>query len=146
MTATEFTVLQQEVSADEGVRRDLYDDATGKPIRRGDTVVGTPTIGVGINLLNGLTTDEVMTLFRRRLATVLTRVSATYPWFAALSPARQRVIVNVAYNVGVDGLGRFPRMLAALEAGDYATAAAEVLDSHLAPARAKRLHDALLAG
>jgi len=46
-----------------------------------------------------------------------------------LSPARQLVLINMAYNLGVEGLYEFKDMWAAIEAGNFDLAAAEMLDS-----------------
>lgn len=43
--------------------------------------------------------------------------------------ARWGVLVEMAYNLGEHGLRGFERMWAALRAGDYATAADEIIDS-----------------
>lgn len=63
-------------------------------------------------------------------------------WFSSLSDVRQRAIINMAFQLGVSGLLKFKKMLAALEAGDFETASKEALDSKWAqqtPARAGRI-------
>jgi hypothetical protein len=50
------------ISLHEGVKYRVYDDANGKEIKAGDTLVGHPTIGVGRNVASdglGLTIDEI---------------------------------------------------------------------------------------
>lgn len=64
------------------------------------------------------------------------------PQLAGLSEPRQAVLVCMAYQMGVEGLLAFKKMLAATERGDYATAAAEMLNSRWArqtPVRAQRM-------
>ena len=39
--------VADQLKRHEGVRLAVYDDATGKPVHAGDTLVGHPTIGVG---------------------------------------------------------------------------------------------------
>ena len=51
------------------------------------------------------------------------------PWWTGLDDVRQMVLVNMAYNMGVDGLMEFKKMLAALRAGNDNTAADEMLNS-----------------
>jgi lysozyme len=46
-----------------------------------------------------------------------------------LTPARQDVIVNMAYNLGLAGLGKVSRMWSALGDGNYDLAATEMLNS-----------------
>jgi lysozyme len=46
-----------------------------------------------------------------------------------LTPLRQNVIINMAYNLGLEGIGKFRRMWTAIDAGDYNLAADEMLNS-----------------
>ena len=46
-----------------------------------------------------------------------------------LNATRRDVLVEMVYQLGAKGVLKFKRMLAALEAGDYETAADEMLDS-----------------
>lgn len=50
-------------------------------------------------------------------------------WSAGLPDAIQGVLVDMAFNMGTGKLRGFRRMLAALEAKDYARAADEMRDS-----------------
>ena len=65
-----------------------------------------------------------------------------FPWLSDQPEDVQRALGNMAYQLGVAGVGNFKNMLAALEAGDRQHAAREALDSrwaHQTPARAKRV-------
>lgn len=71
------------------------------------------------------------------------------PWWRKLCDVRQDVLVQMAFQMGVDGVAAFHGMLAAAEGGDYAEAAQHMLDSLWArqtPARAKRLADLMKTG
>lgn len=46
-----------------------------------------------------------------------------------LSEDRKAVLIDMGYNLGINGLYDFKKMWAALEIGDYETAAKEMLDS-----------------
>lgn len=46
-------------------------------------------------------------------------LDAQYPWFRTLDPVRQSAFVNLAFNLGVDGLGMFHNTLAAAARGDW---------------------------
>jgi lysozyme len=48
-------------------------------------------------------------------------------WGAPLDPVRQDVLVNIAYNVGVEGLEHWPNTLAHVEYGEYDLAANDLL-------------------
>lgn len=65
-----------------------------------------------------------------------------YPWLNDQPGRVQRAVGNMAYQLGVTGVGNFTKMLNALESGDRKTAAIEALDSKWAtqtPERAKRV-------
>ena len=49
--------------------------------------------------------------------------------FGALTPARQMVLVGMSFNLGVNRLGGFSKMLEALAHGNYQEAAAQMKDS-----------------
>ena len=49
-----------------------------------------------------------------------------------LSPLRQEVLINLAFNLGLPRLKAFRKMNAAIRAGDWAAAAAQMLDSKAA--------------
>lgn len=58
--------------------------------------------------------------------------------FSGLDGPRKGVIVNMAFNLGRKRLSQFHQFLAAVDIGDYATAAAEMLDSKWAKQVGKR--------
>ena len=65
-----------------------------------------------------------------------------YPWLNDQPEQVQRAVANMAYQLGVNGVGNFTKMLNALESGDRETAAIEALDSKWAiqtPERAERV-------
>ena len=138
--------LKQLIS-DEGVRLTVYDDATGLPIVPGTRVIGHPTIGIGRALdVRGITAAETAYLLNNDMLDFTKSLLATYPWFARLTPTRQDVLTNMAFNLGPTGFAGFRKMLAALVAGDYFKAAEEILDSKAArqlPARYERLANAM---
>lgn len=102
-----------------------------KPYR--DTV-GKLTIGYGRNLEDaGLSPEEAEVLLRNDLfrceAELREALGETYE---ALSPARKAALLDMIYNLGKTRFLGFKKMIAALKAGDFARAAAEMLDSRWA--------------
>lgn len=70
------------------------------------------------------------------------RLTAREPWLLELPEKIQRALGNMTYQLGVDGLLEFKKMLAALKSGDYRMARVEGFDSRWAkqtPNRAKRV-------
>lgn len=60
------------------------------------------------------------------------------PFWRDLDPLRQRVVLNMAFNLGVGSLMGFKRFLQTLRASDYALASIEMLDSKWARQVGKR--------
>lgn len=104
----------------------LHEGLKLKPYR--DTV-GKLTIGIGRNLDDkGISEDEALFLLRNDI-TEVREALGKYDWFTALDPVRQKVLIDMAFNLGVAGLLGFKQMIAALERGDYLVAAAEMVNS-----------------
>jgi lysozyme len=117
-----------------------------KPYR---CTAGKLTIGVGRNLDDkGITQDEALFLLRNDIATVTTQLQK-YDWYINVDPIRRKVLIDMAYNLGITGLLQFRRMIAALERGDYEGAADQMLDSRWAEQvgmRATRLAEMMRSG
>lgn len=60
------------------------------------------------------------------------------PWWRQLSEVRQRVLINMCFNLGIRGLLGFKNTLAAMKAGDYDRAAKAMLNSKWAKQVGKR--------
>ena len=71
------------------------------------------------------------------------------PWLIDQPGAVQRAVANMAYQLGVNGVGNFAKMLSALKSGDRQTAEREALNSKWAkqtPARANRVATMMRGG
>lgn len=110
--------MKLELRQDEGLRL--------KPYR---CTAGRLTIGVGINLDEGITEDEADYLLASRIRRAEAELDRALPWWRGLSDARQRALVNMAFNLGLPRLLGFKGMLGALEAGDWNEAARQALNS-----------------
>jgi lysozyme len=135
--------IASELLADESFRAFVYDDATGKPITEGSVLIGNPTIGIG-RCLNkkGITKAEAEILLSNDLDEITADLSKLLPVFATLDEPRSRVLVEMAFNMGVTNLLGFRDMLSAIEQEDYQSASVHMLDSTWAKqvgARAVRL-------
>lgn len=118
-----MTDLLDAVTAD--LRRD-----EGEVLRPYKDTVGKLTIGVGRNLDDvGISADESAYLLRNDIRKVIDGLDDKLPWWRSLSLNRQRVVVSMAFNLGMGGLLTFKNTLAAMKAGDYPRAAAGMLDS-----------------
>lgn len=110
---------------------------------------GFLTIGYGLNLDAGITTVEAEWLLAHRVRHVECAVAGALSWWSRLDEVRRGVLVALAYQAGVEGLLKFRATLAAVERGDYDTAARQMLRSKWAtqtPARAARTAEAMRTG
>lgn len=130
--------LMAELERDEAVRLFPYDSATGHPIGPGSVVVGTVTVGIGRDLnTHGLTRPESLYLAANNVDEACARLNQI-PWFKVLDPVRKRVLVEMSFNMGVDGVLKFQNMVIALRARNWKQASADMLDSKWAKQVGKR--------
>jgi len=123
--------IADQLKRHEGVRLAVYDDATGKPVKQGDTLQGHPTIGVGRLLTGdrGLTTAEIEMLLANDIDVVIDELNREIPWWNEMNEARQACMINLCFNLGWPRLKGFKNMLLAAEGGLYEIAADEMVDS-----------------
>lgn len=105
--------------------------------------LGIQTIGYGRAIGRiGITEDEAELLLEHDIQRAISDLDFACSWWRNLDDARQGALAELCFQLGLDGLLNFRRMLDALRTGDYATAAAELLASKYAtqvPDRAHRL-------
>lgn len=111
--------LASELRRDEGVRLKPYRDS-----------VGILTIGVGRNLEDvGISEAEAATMLQNDIDKVILQLDARLPAWKTLDDPRQRVLANMAFNMGVDRLLKFHDTLGKVFTGHYKEAAEAMLDS-----------------
>ncbi len=161
-----ISTIEAQLVLHEGLRTDLY-HCPG----------GYLTIGVGRNLeARGLSKEEQAHMFgetglshneiiERFKAEGISKEHALYllasdiaickndlqsfAWFDELDPIRQKVMIDMRFNLGATGFRQFRRMIKALEIGDYSKAAAEMRDSkwyHQVNVRSRRLVKMMITG
>jgi lysozyme len=137
------TELSRQLKGDEGVKPCVYQDH-----------LGFWTIGVG-RLVDGrkkgagLRPDEITYLLNNDIDDRINALTKALPWFQDLDDARKGVLLNMAFQLGTEGLLGFERTLALIRDGKYENAAAAMLQSKWAqqtPARAKRMADQMRSG
>lgn len=143
--------LTASLKSHEALRRVVYDDATGDPIKPGTLVRGHPTIGWGRALDTcGVTEQEASYLLANNIALAVSEVTAALPWVASLDDVRARVLLEMAFQMGVAGLLEFHDTLRCVQSGQYSVAATAMLDSEWAreqaPARAEVLAQMMRTG
>ncbi len=114
--------LISQLKVHEGVRDKVYLDTEG-----------IETIGVGRNLKDkGLSEDEIDYLLQNDISEFSSGVQNTWSWWDNLDDVRQRVVVDMAFNMGLAGLSKFKKTLGHIEDGEYEKAASEMLNSRWA--------------
>jgi lysozyme len=126
-----FDYLHRAVVPEEGHRQFPYDDKTGHTIKLGTG--GNVSIGEGRNLSGvGLREDEILYLYTNDANHAWDSLFAALPWAAKLTRQRIRVLFDLAFNMGIDGLLEFKNMLANIEAANYTQAGDELMASKYA--------------
>ena len=111
--------MKAELIRDEGLKLKPYRDTVAKL-----------TIGVGRNLDDvGISEAEAAFLLESDIARTSKALDAALPWWTTLSEERQRVLLNMAFNMGIQGLLGFKNTLAAIQAGKFEDAANGMLAS-----------------
>lgn len=142
---TNDKTLIAELRRDEGVSYVPYKDT-----------VGIQTVGVGHNLqacpldyVYPLNDTQVNLILAEDLYLVFNGLDKNLPWWRGLTYARQRVLANMAFNIGIAGLMGFRNTLLYVQNGEYEKAHNGMLDSKWAKqvgARANRLADMMVQG
>lgn len=114
-------LLIARLPKEEGEELLPYDDATSLPVR---APVGNLSWGRGYNLMK-CGSPALFDVIDAELVGAIEEQLLAYPWYIALSPVRQSVVLDIAYNEGVTGLLHFPHMIVALQSCNWARAAAE---------------------
>ena len=135
--------LTRQLRSDEGEKKQAYQDH-----------LGFWTIGVG-RLIDarkpgsGLRPSEISFLLNNDIDDRIEQLTRRLSWFQDLDSVRQAALLNMSFQLGVDGLLGFKNTLKLVEQGDYESAAKNMLLSRWAeqtPARAKRMADQMRTG
>ncbi len=115
--------LLPDLQTEEGLRLTAYPDplSHGAPWTIGYGHTGGVTPGEKI------TTDDATALEAADVQRVEAGLDASIPWWRGLNPARQDVIVDMAFNLGVAKLTGFQTFLRLVRTGDYHGAAQDGL-------------------
>lgn len=116
--------LREELSRDEGREKFLYKDSVGKW-----------TVGVGWNIDDkGLPENIIDQLLDIGISEAESDLNVLYPRWKELEVDKQRVLLNMSFNMGRNVFSKFKKFWAALnqDVPDYIEAAKEGLDSRWA--------------
>ena len=113
-----MTDLHAQLVRHEGLRLKPYTDTVGKL-----------TIGVGRNLTDkGISEATAYQMLDEDIDEAVADL-AIFPWFAGLDAVRQRVLVDMRFNLGPSRFRQFRQTLAAVAHGEYVKASDQMLKS-----------------
>jgi lysozyme len=113
------TKLAEQLKKHEGLRLKPYTDTVGKL-----------TLGIGRNLEDkGITEQEALFMLNNDVDYFYGQLNKKLTWFKSLDDARQNVLINMAFNLGVAGLLSFKNTLRLVSVGHFHEAAEEMLNS-----------------
>lgn len=127
-----------KIAFEEGFKSKMYQCTEGKN-----------TIGIGFNLDAIEMPKSVAYFWAQLIVDDLVEDLHEEDWFGPLDYNRRVVVVDMAYQLGLNGMLKFNRMITALKNQAWKTASNELLDSKYArqtPARANRNAQILLTG
>lgn len=88
------------------------------------------TIGVGRNLTDvGISMEESDIMLDNDIDKCIAQLTFEFPWFLALDEIRQRVLIDMCFNLGLGGLLTFHNTLGLIEKGNYKEASNHMLRS-----------------
>lgn len=139
--------LREQLKSDEGSvtnggKHVVYDDH-----------LGYATIGYG-RLVDrrkggGITDEEADYLLDNDITSRINEMRSRFPGFNKYNEPRQAALINMSFQLGVNGVLGFKKMVAAMESGLFNKAAEEALDSLWAkqtPKRAQRIAEQIRTG
>ena len=104
---------------EEGLRLKPYTDTVGKV-----------TIGYGRNLTDkGITEIEAIDLLRHDVEETLSMLPYAIPYLLTMNEVRQRILADMAFNMGISTLLTFKKMLTYVKLSEYDLAANEMENS-----------------
>ena len=125
----------------------LHEGVEHKPYK---CTAGYLTIGVGRNIEErGLSDDEIDYILSNDVNIATDELVESFDWYADLDPIRQRVVIDMVFNLGMPRFKQFKNMITAIETGDYVQASIEMMDSRWAEQvglRASRLAEMMETG
>lgn len=112
--------VKDKIKEHEGFRDRPYDDH-----------LGNLTIGYG-TLIEKIPEELANVMFEFWFNKGIEELRDSFPWFYSAPRNIVEALINMHYNMGINRLKQFKKMLAAMEVKDYDVAATEALDSRWA--------------
>ena len=121
--------LREEIEYDEGNVEKIYLDHLGLPTFGIGHLVREEDPEYGWEVGTEVSNDRCVEAFNEDIKTVVSDCYKLYPDFDDLPEEAQRIIANMMFNMGRPRLSKFKGMKRGVDARDWMTAAAEMVDS-----------------
>jgi lysozyme len=122
MTPADLAALAKPHTAQfEGCRLSPYQDAGGV------WTCGYGATGLGVHPGIAWTQEQADNRLEADLTSTASRLLEGAPWIATIDPVRASVLVDIAFNVGVQGLLHWPKTLGHFAAQNWPAAANDLL-------------------
>ena len=135
----DFKELIDRLKINEGYRAKVY-----------KCTEGYDTIGYGFAIKDlELTEEEATLLLANRVAKKHLEISKRFDWYDSMPAEVQGVIIEMCYQLGVNGFSKFKKTIKLLSNRNFAKASTEMLDSLWAkqtPNRALKLSNIVKEG
>lgn len=139
--------LTLQLRIDEGNELNVYPDSEGEPTigngrcltTKGLTKEECDCLNLGTYEKNaviaklevrGITQEEADYLLSNDIDFFSSQLSKRISWFNKLPETAKIVLINMCFNLGVDGLLGFKKTISFIDRGKYKEAAEEMLNSH----------------
>jgi len=127
--------LEAQIKQSEGLKLEAYYCSAGAlTVGYGHNCDASPVEGV-VKAGDRITLEQAEALFSKDLASAVWRVREELPWVLDLEPARQAVLYDLCFNMGLGsvqsgrGLLSFQNTLKLIKSGNYAEASRNMLVS-----------------
>ena len=141
--------LQKELTFDEGCVYKIYNDHLGYATFGIGHLITEKDPEHGLPIDYPISEERVTECFGDDIEGVCNDLDRNISWWVGLSEDHQRVIANMAFNLGINRLLKFKKFIKAMQESEFETAAKEMMDSRWATQvgpRATRLRDRVLKG
>lgn len=112
-----MTRVEKLIAHHEGFRSKIYTDTTGNR-----------TIGYGLNLEH-MSEERAQAFLKFEVNRIREELPYRITSFNSLSGSRQDVLIDMAYNLGIEGLMKFRKFLSAVNEGNFNRASYEMQNS-----------------
>lgn len=144
--------LRDQIINDEGLQLTVYKDSLGKDTIGCGHLMANPLPGAVQSYLNEngcITQDMAFDMLDEDIEHARSILLIRLPWIGSLNEVRQDVLIEMVYQLGINGVMAFKKMLNALQEGNFDLASFEMLNSYWhfqTPQRCERLANVILTG